>query len=456
MDYIFIKARYRGNNIVAIKSGEAWLEEVEDIKEFVFDHFRYHFEARCWRRLTLDEVYFQELSKEANDSLMQHFTLEEVVDMIHSCSEDKSSGSDVFNFAFLKKFWPLLKEEIMWMLRDFYRNASFPKEINSYFVALIPKTTCPQGLEEDRSISLVGCLYKVVAKLLANRLKRVLDPVIAHTQTTFVPKRLMLEGLATLNEVIDWVKKKRKPCFILKVDYEKAYDSIEWSFLIYMLRKLGFNEEWIRWIEACVCGGHLSILVNGSETKEFEIGRGLKQGDPLALFLFITVVEALGGLMRMAREKGMFQGLEIEGGGTHITHLQFADDTIIVSGAKWENQWCIKAILRCFELASGMKINFHKSKLIGVNIDHDFVDQASSFFHCKISSIPFHFLRILVGANPRKRSTWERLIDMLKSRLGSWKTRFLSIGGRVTLLNAVLNSIPIHYLLFYKMPKGGG
>jgi hypothetical protein len=149
------------------------------------------------------------------------------------------------------------------------------------------------------------------------------------------------------------------------VDFEKAYDSVDWNFLDDMLHRFGFGEKWIRWIRACVFAGNLSILVNGSPTKEFNIQRGLKQGDPLAPFLFLLMAEGFGGVMKNAVEQNLFKGFSIGGDGVSISHLQYADDTLCIGEALVQNLWTIKSILRGFHLASGLKVNFGKSCLYG-------------------------------------------------------------------------------------------
>nr|KYP48496.1 Putative ribonuclease H protein At1g65750 family [Cajanus cajan] len=206
-------------------------------------------------------------------------------------------------------------------------------------------------------------------------------------------------------------------------------------------------------MEACICGGHLSILINGSPTKEAAIGRGLKQGNSLSLFLFLVVVEGLGALMRSAISKGLFKGVKV-GEGPKISLLRFVDDTLLIGEATERNLWSIKAVLRCFELISGLKINFHKSCLMGLNVDNNFMHMASSFLNCKVGAFPFCYLGLYVGDKPRQRAVWQRLIEVLRNKLVSWKHKYVSIGGRVTLINSVLNSLPLHYLSFWRMPLG--
>jgi len=205
-------------------------------------------------------------------------------------------------------------------------------------------------------------------------------------------------------------------------------------------------------MKVCVFGGSMSILVNGSPTEEINIQRGLKQGDPLAPFLFLLVAEGFSGLMRNVVDRNMFKGFEVKRGGVTLSHLQYADDTLCIGEASVENLWTLKALLRGFELVSGLKVNFHKSCLIGVNVPTDFMDMASSFLNCRKGTVPFMYLGLPVGANPRRVETWESLVEQLRRRLFSWGNRYISLGGRIVLLNSVLNSIPILYLSLMKMP----
>jgi hypothetical protein len=261
-----------------------------------------------------------------------------------------------------------------------------------------------------------------------------------------------VDGVVVVNEIVDFAKKSGKECIILKVDFEKAYDSVDWGFLEYMLRRLNFGEKWIGWMKACVFAGNLSVLVNGCPTKEINIKRGLKQEDPLAPFLFLLVAEGFAGLMRSAVEKDLFKGFSVGSEGLVISHLQYADDTLCIGEATTENLWTLKAILRGFELASGLKVNFRKSCLIGVNVHNSFMESACNFLNCKHGSIPFWYLGLPVGANPKRISTWEPMVDGIRRRLRGWRSRYVSLGGRIVLINSVLNSIPIFYLSFLKLP----
>lgn len=299
---------------------------------------------------------------------------------------------------------------------------------------------------------MIGSLYKILAKTLAGRLKQVLGNIISEGQGAFLLGRHILEGVVVVNEVLDLAKRKKRRCLALKVDFEKTYHSVTWSFIDYMLMRLGFNSTWRKWMSGCYTANSISVLVNGSPTNEFFASRGIIQGDPLAPFLFIVATEGLAGLTRKAEQSGSFKGFKVHD-ELSVSLLQFADDTMIFCDGSESNLWSLKAILRSFELVSGLKMNYAKSNVMGINIEERVLRGASSFLACCIGKIPFKFIGILVGANPRRAETWEPVLKAMRLKLSTWRSRQLSIGGRITLINSVLSSLPLYFFSFFKAPK---
>ena len=354
---------------------------------------------------------------------------------------------------FFKQFWYLIKHEVIIFFDQFHGNEVLSRCLLSYFITLIPMVKSPSSRKEFRPISLLGCLYKILAKVLVERLSKVMSSVISKSQSTFLKGRHLVDGVTIFNEVVELARLRNHEFLILKVDFEKSYDLVDWSFLKYMLKKVSFVGKWIAWMKAYVFGGTMSILVNGSPTEEIVIKRGLKQDDPLAPFLFLFVAEGFGGLMENVANCNLFKGFEVKRWwGTVISHLQYADDTLCIGEASIENLWTLKALLRGFEMVSGLKVNFHKSCLMGVNISANYLEMASTFLNCRVGSVPFMYLWLSVGENPNKMSTWEPVLERISTKLNSWGNKYISLGGRIVLLNSVLNSIPIFYLSFLKMP----
>jgi len=145
------------------------------------------------------------------------------------------------------------------------------------FIMLVPKKDNSSYLNEFKPISLIGCVYNILSKILADRLKKVLPSVIDVNQSVFLLGRGMLDNILVANKTVDYLKKEKKSEVFVKVDFEKAYNSVDWKFLYNMLGRLGFNCKWINWIKACMKSEIVSVLVNGSPTEEFKPKMGLRK-----------------------------------------------------------------------------------------------------------------------------------------------------------------------------------
>ena len=188
---------------------------------------------------------------------------------------------------------------------------------------------------------------------------------------------------------------------------------------------------------------------NGSPTSEFVLSQGVRQGDPLSPFLFIIAMESLHIAMLEAVNKGYFQRLSLPSQGPSFSHFMFADDVIVLG--KWTslNAVNLNQILKCFNVASGLKVNFSKSKVFGL-VHDDEIQNFSSFLNCDRAKLPFSYLGLTVGANMNLARNWKPLIDKVSDKLSLWKSKNLSFGG--TLCKSVLGSLPLYFLSLFKDP----
>ncbi|XP_058741619.1 uncharacterized protein LOC131614006 [Vicia villosa] len=398
-----MKGRRRRNNIVGLSSARGDLSEVEDIRSKIMNHFANRFVESEEIRPLLDGVSFNCLTAEDCVYLEALFSLEEIKDAVWLRDCEKSPGPDSFPLSFLKFCWSFVGQEVMRFVQDFHRRGKLPKAITASFLALTPKINNPQRVEEFKPICLIGCLYRLLSKLLAGRLNKVMGKLVSPTQTTFIEGRQMMDGVVVLNEIADFARRNRRECLILKNDFEKAYDCVSWSYLKYMFKRMGFGSKWCGWMEAMVFSSNISVLVNGCPTAEFAASRGLRQGDPMSPFLFLLATEGLSGLMWNAREVGGFQGFHFNQ-QIYVELLQFADDTVML--------------------------------LYGINVGDDALLAAANFLPCAIGSMPFLFLGLHVGANHRRKDTWKPVYNNLKKRVASWQGKHISLGGKLSFFKA--------------------
>ncbi|GJY72580.1 RNA-directed DNA polymerase, eukaryota, partial [Tanacetum coccineum] len=306
-----------------------WKTDPAVVKDAFKDHFASRFKRPERDGLKLNSPFPNRLSTDQVDDLDRGITRDEIRDVIWCCGVNKSPGPDGFTFEFFRRYWSFIGPDFCSAVKCFFENGSFSKGCNSSFITLIPKVIDAKFVTDYRPISLIGCVYKVVTKILANRLALVIKDLVSDTQSAFVANRQILDGPFILNEILAWCKRKKKQALIFKADFAKAYDSIRWDFLLDVLQAFGFGPNWCKWIRGIFSSAMASVLVNGSPSSEFPFFCGLKQGDPLASFLFILVMESLHISMSRAINDGVFRGLQLHG-SMCISHLFYADDAVFI------------------------------------------------------------------------------------------------------------------------------
>ncbi|KAL9681628.1 hypothetical protein QQ045_013414 [Rhodiola kirilowii] len=443
--------RYNKNRISGILVDELWVEDPELIKQAACKYFSSIFgksDSCIW---TLEGVNFATVSDSQREFLESQISREEVLGALKSCDGNKAPGPDGFNMNFFKRLW-FTVEEVMGFIQEFCDNRRLPKGINRTYIALIPKSASPQSFSDFRPISLLNSSYKILSKCLANRLSTVLPYLISPTQTAFLANRNIMDGIMVINELIHALKTEGRSALVIKLDFWKAYDSVSWEYLELIQRSMGFGCKWIDWMRPCYSSASMDVLINGSPSKEFPMKRGLRQGDHLSPFLFLLAAEGLSRIIDKVAGEGLINGVEWEKGGEKMTHLQFADDTVLFCQANLEEIQRLKMILYGFEGCSGLKINFSKSMCYGIGLKEEETQSFARVLGCPVGSFPMKYLGLQVGVNPSRVSTWAPILQKFKDKLASWKSVNLSMAGILVLIKAALCNMPLYYASIYKIP----
>ncbi|XP_048493141.1 uncharacterized protein LOC104908756 [Beta vulgaris subsp. vulgaris] len=446
--------RRQKNFISSVLIDNTNIVDCAGIKSEAVSYFQKIFQEDVKNRPKFENLEFQQLLPSQRDMLCEPFSYDEIDAAVASCDGNKAPGPDGFNFNFVKTAWEVIKQDVYDMVRRFWNTAKLPKGCNNAFIALVPKIETPTSFKDYRPISMVGCLYKIVSKILARRLQRVMEHLVGPLQSSFIGGRQILDGALVAGEIIESCKRFKSEAVLLKLDFHKAFDSISWSYLDWVLEQMGFPDQWREWMKSCVMSASASILVNGSPTQPIKLQRGLRQGDPLSPFLFNLAVEPLNLLMKKGLNLGLWDGIASRPNGCIVSHLQYADDTIIFCPPSMDYLCNIKKTLIVFQIASGLSVNFHKSALYGINVDQIWLESAAKALLCRTGSLPFKYLGLPIGGNYSRIDTWNPIVDRMSKRLASWKGKMLSIGGRITLIKASLSSLPLYFMSLFPIPKG--
>ena len=362
-------ARKRRRHIVRIKDAAGvWLDEMESIKEKFLLEFSCRFKSsRSPNWASPDLSIATEVTQADNDALIRPVTEKEIHSALFQMDPYKAPGPDGFGASFYQKHWPIIKTHLCAAIKDFFRSGKILKEFNHTFIALIPKVDNPETTSQFRPISLCNTFYKIVAKVLVNRLRPILERIIHPVQSAFVSQRAIHDNILLAHEVINKFHhlKGKKGYAAVKIDMEKAYDRIEWDFLLKCLEQLGFHPIWINWIRECVTTVSYSVLVNNEPCGFFKPTRGLRQGDPLSPYLFLICMDVLAKrLAHQALNSKSGIGFKLAPRADRIPCLFFADDSLLFCKATSQAVLHLKSLLDTFCHQSGQLINLQKSMIV--------------------------------------------------------------------------------------------
>jgi ribonuclease HI len=392
-----------------------------------------------------------------NERLVRRFEECEVDHALAQMHPLKSPGPDGFSASFYQNSWSVVRTDVCNAVLQFLNNGQFDNEINTTNIALIPKKKNPSCVVEFRPISLCNVVYKLIAKVLANRLKRVLGEIISPTQSAFIPGRLITDNVLLAFEALHTMDSRlsgKEGYMALKLDMSKAYDRVEWDFLEMIMRRLGFDERWVFLVMTCVRTVKYAVLVNGQAYGEIIPSRGLRQGDPLSPYFFILCAEGLSLALQRGEQSGGFTGLPITRGGTRLNHLFFADDSLLFCKAKEGELKYIQDTLALYEKASGQKLNQEKTSI---------------FFSRNTTAHVREYLSRLIGVPPTQKyetylglpalvgrsriRSFEGLKGKIWDKMYGWKEKFLSQAGKEVLLKAVVQAIPTYTMSVFQLPR---
>ena len=446
------KRNYKNKCITKlVDEQEQELTNSDKILEYEADYYkRLYSEPNVVQNMTNDDLFLSEttpkIEDEKSNKCEEDITLQEIGCALKELKNGKSPGTDGFTPDFYKFFWTKLKTLVLNSLLCVHTMGELSTEQKRGIINLIPKKDKDVRLLKNwRPISLLNTDYKILTKCLATRLKKVLPDVINEDQVAYLKDRFIGQNIRAIIDIMEFTKSNQIPGIVAFLDFEKAFDTVNWNVIQKTLEIFGFKEQFRAWVKAIYKNSEACVTNNGFSSPFFKLQRGVRQGCPLSAYLFIMVVELLANKIRETRE---IKGIKI--GDFELKILQMADDTtVFVEDVQSLRK--ILEIIECFHLFAGLKLNKSKTEAMWLGSWNECTQSPLGLTWVKhVHSLGIFFsydTDCVVQKNfTDKLKSFTRILDL-------WSQRDLSLIGKIAILKSLAFSLITYQCCSLEVPE---
>ncbi|GMI77374.1 hypothetical protein HRI_001406700 [Hibiscus trionum] len=392
-----------------------------------------------------------------NATLLRPFTVEEISAAFLDINPKKAPGIDGFPSSFYRQHWDMIGPDFLSLCMDLLQGKADMASVNRSVIVLIPKIYDPTTMKHFRPISLCTVIYKTVFKVLVNRLKSTLSSCISDSQAAFISGRNITDNILIAHELVHTFHSSgtlSSQGAAVKLDMEKAFDRVEWSFLRDVMLRMGFAREWVNLILRCVSSVSFSVRVNGTLFEEFFPTRGIRQGDPLSPFLFLFCSQGLSAALETEQREGRLSGLSASRHGPRVTHQLFADDSMVFIRNEPQEVARLRYVLSQYASSSGQTVNFDKSTAYcSQRCSSDFLRSMRSTLGVRLVDDLGIYLGVPLLIKRNRTASLGFVRDKVQSRMSKWDSSFLSYSGREILIKSVAQAMPQYVMSCYLLPQ---
>ncbi|KAL9241284.1 hypothetical protein vseg_015413 [Gypsophila vaccaria] len=377
---------------------------------------------------------------------------QEIKEAMFSIDDAKAPGPDGYSSRFFKDTWDVIGRDVLQAVRSFFLNGKLLQQVNNTTLVLIPKVDSPVDVKDFRPIACCNVIYKCISKLLCAKLTEVLPGIISESQTAFIKGRSILDNILVCQDLVKLYSRKAcSPRAILKLDLQKAYDSIEWRFIEELLDALNFPKLFSAWILTCITSPTFTLSLNGELFGHFKGQRGLRQGDPMSPLIFTICMEYLSRILEVATTRPGFS-FHPMCKRLSLSHLCFADDLLLFARGDYQSVHRLLCAFESFSRASGLKMNKGKSAIYMNGVPDEAKSPMLRYGGLVEGTLPFRYLGVPISPTKLSRKECLKLSERITKRIHGWGSRKLSYAGRLCLVNSVLNNLHSYWSSVFLLP----
>jgi len=442
--------------ITTIRNKDVIISDPQRISSHIVNYYKRLFSSSntvLQDRLLVEETIPKIIDDTTNNLFTMIPSLSEVKAAVFDLNHDGSPGPDGFGPCFFQAYWDIIHLDVYKAVLEFFQNGWLPPNFNANTLVLIPKIPSADKIEHYRPIALANFIFKIISKVLADRLAGILPFIISKEQRGFVKGRNIRDCIALASVAINVLDKKSfGGNLALKIDVSKAFDTLSWDFLLEVLQQFGFHSTFIHWIHSILLSAKISISINGVQAGYFNCNRGVRQGDPLSPLLFCIAEEVLSRGIAKLVEEGKVETIAASRSYHIPSHCFYADDLMVFCKGKISCLQALKELFTRYANCSGQIINLSKSSIHAGGVSNVRLNHMVQLIGFEIGTLPFTYLGVQIFRGKPKRIYFQPIADKIKIRLASWKASLLSMAGRVQLVKSVIQSMVIHTMTVYSWP----
>ena len=449
------KHRQENNSIKELKNKDGKiLKNSDEILDEIYEHYKNLFSCTKInesKMLEISSFISKQVSDEQKQFLDSEITSEEIFKSLHEMSKNKSPGGDGITVSFYCKFFHHFGEILKKVFDVIQKEGKMTRSMRHGIITLIYKNKGDKNLLKNyRPISLLAVDYKILARIMANRLKLVLPDIISKFQSCCIIGRDIADTTASIRDIIDLIEEDNLEGYLIKVDQQNAFDRIDHKYLFHILEKFGFGESFINWIRIFYTEIFSSVKCNGFLTKYAPLKNSIKQGCPISALLYVIAAEPLGQALL---KNNKIHGIKIPFSETESKFFSHADDTSLTVSNKNSISEVFK-VLDIYSEASGAKINKQKSEIMCLGTAN-ITENELKEFQVQLCENVTKLLGIYMGRDKKSCESlnWNDKIKKIKTILYFWSKRNLTLPGRATVLSSLIMSRFYYTLMVCPLPE---
>ncbi|GAU16832.1 hypothetical protein TSUD_367790 [Trifolium subterraneum] len=450
------KIRQATSRITSIRNGDNILNDPNEVKAHIVNHFTSLFNGPdpVNDNGLVNEVIPSLITDRLNTMLTILPSPKEIKNVVFSLNKDSAPGPDGFRAIFFQTYWNIIKLDVINAVMQFFTSGWIMPNFNSNTPVLIPKTDHADSVNDYRPIAMANFKFKLISKIIADRLSSIMPAITSIQQRGFIKGRSIKDCICLTSEAINMLHNKSfGGNLAIKVDIAKAFDTLQWSFLLRVLKAFGFNQIFCQWIHSILCSAKMSISLNGKQHGFFNCSRGVRQGDPLSPLLFCLAEEVISRSITKLVRDGK---LTLIKGSRHMavpSHILYADDIMLFCKASRTNIQALSDLFLNYAANSGQVVNPSKSFIYAGALSSQRLHFIAEQLGFNIGALPFVYLGAPIFKGKPKRSHLQPLADKIKSKLSAWKASYLFMAGRVQLIRSVIQGMMMHTISVYSWPS---